>query len=240
MKTKFMNHVSFVLMALFVFKAQAQDAVVRIPLKTLSKPALDLVDRSGQALSLGQLKSRFEQGVDLSTINPAENKFWQNTDLRLNTATDPMLHAQMPPPMLLGVANMLNGATAPAPSDASVVFDSFVGVVRELGLYAINVKSATRPDQVYRLKSGLQVHASLLKAALLRKMGIFQESPKYYQSIKIRFKDVAEMDNFIRQAFCVAGPDEVAISCLSVDPESRGFISDRNEQQKSLVQHGSY
>lgn len=240
MKTKFMNHVSFVFLALFAFKAQAQDAVVRIPLKTLSKPALDLVDRDGQALSLGQLKARFEQGVDLSTINPAENKFWQNTDLRSNTATDPMLHAQMPPPVLLGVSNVVGTPGAAAPSDASVVFDGFVGVVRELGMYAINVKSAARPSEVYRLKSGLQVHASLLKAALLRKMGIFQESPKYYQSIKISFKDVAEMDNFIRQAFCVAGPDDVAISCLSVNPDDRGFISDRNEAQKTLVLHGSY
>lgn len=240
MKTAFLNHMCFVFLALFAVQGYGQDSAVRIPLKTLTKPALDLVDQNGQALSLGQLKARFDQNVDLSTINPAENKFWQNTDLKTNTATDPMLHAQMPPPVLLGVSNMIGKPGSTYQSDAGVVFDGFVGVVRELGLYAINVKSAARPSEVYRLKSGLQVHASLLKAALLRKMGVFQESPKYYQSIKVQFKDVAEMDSFIRQAFCVAGPDEIAISCLSVDPESRGFISDRNEQQKTLILHGSY
>lgn len=222
MKTSILNRLllaGFLLTSSFAF---AQESIVRIPLKTLTKPAFDLVGDDGQRLSVGQLKSRFDRNMDLSTINPAENKFWQNTDGARNTAIDNMLHMQMPTP------------------EVGLVFDGFVGVVRELGMYAINVRAANDVNQVYRLKSGLQVHSSLLKAALLRKIGIFQESPKYYQSVKVKFNSLTEMNDFIKQAFCVGGPDEVAISCLSIDPDERGFISRKDEANLTLVLHGSY
>lgn len=202
--------------------AVAQDNSVRIPLKTLTKPAYDLVGADGRKLSVADIKSQFDKNADLSKLNPSENKFWQNTNLSNNSAIDQNLHNQMP-----------------AKSEG-LLFDSFVGVVRELGMYAINVRGASNPDQVYRLKSGLQVHSSLLKAALLRKIGIFQESPKYLQSVKLTFKSLAELNSFIVQAFCVSGPDETAISCLSIDPESRGFLSEKNETDFSVVIHGSY
>ena len=204
------------------FHVYAQESIVRIPLKTLTKPAFDLVDSNGNRLSIGQIKSQFDNGFDLSTLNPVENKFWQNNEGTPLPALDHLLHAQMPTP------------------EQGLIFDGFVGVVRELGMYAINVKHPNNPTQIYRLKSGLQLHSSLLKAALLRKIGIFQESPRYYSSVKVKFNSVAEMNEFIKQAFCVGGPDEVAISCLSVDPDDRGFISQKDEANLSLVLHGSY
>jgi hypothetical protein len=222
MKTSILNKLllaGFLLTATF---AQAQESIVRIPLKTLTKPAFDLVGSDGQRLSVGQIKARFDRNIDLSTINPAENKFWQSPDGARNAAIDNMLHMQMPTP------------------EVGLVFDGFVGAVRELGMYAINVRAANNINQVYRLKSGLQVHSSLLKAALLRKIGIFQESPKYYQSVKVKFNSLTEMNDFIKQAFCVGGPDEVAISCLSIDPDDRGFISRKDETNLTLVLHGSY
>jgi hypothetical protein len=222
MKTSILNKLlfaGFILASSFAF---AQESIVRIPLKTLTKPAFDLVGVDGQRLSVGQLKSRFDRNIDLSTINPVENKFWQNNEGVRNTAVDNMLHMQMPTP------------------EVGLVYDGFVGVVRELGMYAINVRAANDTNQVYRLKSGLQVHSSLLKAALLRKIGIFQESPKYYQSVKVKFNSLTEMNEFIKQAFCVGGPDEVAISCLSIDPDERGFISRKDEAGLTLVLNGSY
>lgn len=204
------------------FSAQAQENVVRIPLNTFIKPAYDLIDANGKKLSVSDIKSHFDKNADLSKINPAENKFWQNTQLAQNSAIDQNLHNLMPS------------------SGDEIYFDSFVGVVRELGMYAINVRGSKNPNEVYRLKSGLQVHSSLLKAALLRKIGIYQESPKYISSVKLKFKSLAEMNNFITQSFCVAGPDDVAISCLSVDPESRGFLSQKNEQDFTVMVHGAY
>lgn len=222
MKKSNLNQLVFGLFVLFAGLAQAQENVVRIPLKTLTKPAYDLVGLDGKKLSVSDLKSQFDKKQDLSKLNPIENKFWQNTDLASNQVIDQNLHNQMPTP------------------SEGLVFDSFVGVVRELGMYAINVRPANNPNIVYRLKSGLQVHSSLLKAALLRKIGIHQESPKYYQSVKLKFKSLAEMNSFIVQAFCVSGPDETAVSCLSVDPESRGFLSQKDETNFTVMVHGSY
>jgi hypothetical protein len=220
-KAKF-NRMFCVLFFAFGFHLDAQESIVRIPLKTLNKPAFDLVDSNGQVLSIGQIKSHFDKGLDLSTLNPLENKFWQNNETNPLPAVDYFLHAQMPSP------------------EEGLVFDGFVGVVRELGMYAINVKHPLNPSQIYRLKSGLQVHSSLLKAAFLRKIGIYQESPKYYSNIKVKFNSLSEMNEFIKQAFCVGGPDEVAISCLSVDPDERGFISQKDESNLTLVLHGSF
>ena len=222
MKNYYFRYLLFTLVLGFVSLASAQDNTVRIPLKTLTKPAFDLVGADGKILSVGDIKSQFDKNVDLSTINPLENNFWQNTDLASNTAIDQNLHNEMPS------------------QEEGLIYDSFVGVVRELGMYAINVRGVKNSTVVYRLKSGLQVHASLLKAALLRKIGIYQESPKYLKSIKLKFSSLEEMNTFIKQAFCVAGPDEVAISCLSLEPESRGFLSDKNESEFTLVVHGSY
>ncbi len=209
----------FVMWASF---ANAQDNTVRIPLKTLTKPAYDLLGADGKVLSVADLKSQFDKKADLSKLNPSENKFWQNTNLANNSAIDQNLHELMPS------------------QEEGLLYDGFVGVVRELGMYAINVRGVNNPAQIYRLKSGLQVHASLLKAALLRKIGIYQESPKYLQSVKLKFKSLADLNGFIVQAFCVSGPDETAISCLSIDPESRGFLSEKNENDFTVVVHGSY
>jgi len=202
--------------------ANAQEATVRIPLKILAKPAYDLVDTDGKALSMAELKEQFDKKMDLSKINPLENKYWQNTDLTLNTAIDKSLHQEMPS------------------QNEVLIFDSFVGAVRELGMYAINVRGANNPSVVYGLKSGLHVHASLLKAALLRKIGIYQESPKYLQSIKLKFKDLIQMNDFIKRAFCVDEEDKEGNGCLHGDLEKYGFLSQKNETDFSLMVHGSY
>ncbi|MEQ1723695.1 MAG: hypothetical protein ABL930_11005 [Pseudobdellovibrio sp.] len=221
MKNNNLNQLVFGLFVLMASLAHAQENVVRIPLKTLTKPAYDLVGLDGKKLSIADLKSQFDNKADLSKLNPSENKFWQNSDLASNQVIDQNLHNMMPSP------------------EQGLVYDTFVGVVRELGMYAINVRPANNPNVIYRLKSGLQVHSSLLKAALLRKIGIYQESPKYYNKVKLQFKSLEEMNSFIVQAFCVSGPDETAVSCLSVDPESRGFLSQKDENNFSIMVHGS-
>src|SRR5688500_7451908 len=97
----------------------AQESVVRIPLNTLIKPAFDLVGPDGQRLSVGQLKTHFDRTLDLSTFNPIENKFWQNPQTANYPAVDNLLIGQMPSP------------------EVGLIYNGFVGVVRELGMYAI-------------------------------------------------------------------------------------------------------
>lgn len=228
MKTKFLKLVTVLLCLTAAGTASAQQSIVRIPLIPFGKPALDLAGPNGDNISIGELKTKFDHGIDLSTIDPVENKFWQNraddNEVRKEkySALDQMLHMQMPNP------------------ETGLIYDGFVGVVRELRMYAINVRSANNPNDVYRLKSGAHVHSSLVKAALLRKMGIFQESPKYYNSVNVQFKSLEDMKDFIKKAFCVSGPGKASINCLDMDPQARGFITAVDEQKFRLKLHGSY
>lgn len=199
--------------------AQESENVVRIPLKTFIKPAFDLVDKNGKALSVADLKAMYDQKIDLSTINPLENKFWQNKKYE---AVDQKLLSEMPD------------------GNDGVIFDDYIGANRELGIYSLFVKPAKNQQQRYALTIGLQIHASLLKSALLRKLGIYQESPRHYQSMKMKFSSAEKMKEFVTHAFCEGGPSEEAIDCLSVDPIDRGFVSDINEKDATLVLHGLY
>ena len=197
----------------------AGEVVVRIPLKTFIKPAFDLVDSLGRPLNTTDLSRMFQKGEDLSKLNPTENKYWQNKKF---SATDVALYAEMP-------------------SDQDTVeFDDFYGANRELGIFSVFVKPSSHPDQRYGLTFGLQVHSSLTKAALLRKLGLYQESPKYLHTIKIKFTSEEQMNDFVKKTFCEKGPSDEDIDCLSVATFKRGFITDLNASQKTLVMHGAY
>lgn len=223
MKNNKLHYLAFTFFLLFTAYTQAQDNTVRIPLKTFGKPAGDLKGNAGDILSTAQIKEQFDSHIDLSTINPANNKFWQDTDLRSNTVSDPLLHQKMP-------------------SDKDVlIYNSFAGVVRQIGMYAIYVHGDKDPQkQIYRLKSGFQVHASLLKAALLRKIGIFQEAPKYMNSVRLKFSSLEELNGFILQAFCSDDPDQISAGCLPIDPQMNGYLSEKNEFDLTILVHGSY
>lgn len=232
---KTMNLYSLISLIFFSlgYKAQANDGMIRIPLNTCSKPAGDLMDEKKTLLYYGDLigrygkykGGRYQSTVDgefcqgLDKYSPVENKFWQNQKY---SAIDPALHAQMPS------------------QDETVEFDDYLGAVRELGIFSIYIKPLNKPNVRYGLTMGLQVHASLLKSALLRKAGFFQESPKYLKRVRIKFANNAQMSEFVDKAFCEQGPSEKALDCLSLDPTKRGFISEKNEQNSSLVLHGVY
>lgn len=232
---KKMNLYSLISLILFSFgfSAQADDGVIRIPLNTCSKPAGDLMNEKKQVLSYGEVIGRygkykdgkyiptdvgeFCQGVD--KLSPVENKYWQNKKF---DAVDQQLHAQMPS------------------QDETVFFDDYLGAVRELGIFSVYVRPEKNQNIRYGLTLGLQVHASLLKSALLRKAGFYQESPKYLDHVRVQFGSLASMNEFIDKAFCENGPNEIAVDCLSLDPDKRGFISEKNESNFSLVLHGVY
>ena len=191
-----------------------------ISLKTERNLPTDLVDESGRKLSFQDLDALFRQTGDLSKLNPIENKFWQN---KKYDAIDTALHEQMP--------------TA---EDGVVAKAEALGSVPALGLVTIKVMTAKSPQKNYSLTFGLDTHSSLLKAALLRKIGYYQMSPRYYQSIQVKFSDVKSMKNFINEAFCPDNTDDINPSCLFVDPIKRGFITDINESAATLKIHGAY
>ena len=207
---------------LFVLTAEAQQGTIRIPLKTFTKQASDLIGPQGQPLSFSDLSALDNQGMDLSTYNPLDNKYWQNKKYK---ALDNDLHQKMP-------------AEA-----GSLVIDSYLGSNRELGFYSVIVRPANRPDERYILTLGLQVHSSLLKSGLLRKLGYFQESPKYYSKIKLAFDSKQKKEEFVTTAFCENGPNEIAIDCLSISPfksssNKREFLSVIDD--KNIFVHSVY
>lgn len=198
----------------------AASGVVRIPLKTFTKPASDLKLEQKQ-LSFADLAKMYSAGYDLSKINPIENKYWQN---KKYSAVDQKLQSTMPQ------------------GDTGVYIDSYMGANRELGFYSVVIK--TKNNERYILTLGQQVHSSLFKSALLRKLGYYQESPKFYfPKIKILFPTKEEQKKFINTAFCENGPSEEATDCLSISP----FRSSTNNKEylsysgdKNLYVHGAY
>lgn len=202
--------------------AAAHEGIVRIPLKTFTKPALNLVGPGGQKLSIADLARMNNTGADLSKLQPIEDKYWQN---KKYTAIDTKIHAEMPN------------------AETGVTIDSYLGANRELGFYTVIVKPSNGKSERYGLTLGLQTHASLLKSALLRKLGYFQQSPKHYDKIKLNFANKEEKDLFVKRAFCEQGPDAVSIDCLSIAPfktdtDKREFLSEAGGN--SLYVHGAY
>lgn len=202
--------------------AFAHEGIVRIPLKTFTKPALNLLGSDGQKLSIADLARMNNTGVDLSKLQPVEDKYWQN---KKYSAIDTKVHAEMPN------------------AETGVSIDSYLGANRELGFYTVIVKPSNGKSERYGLTLGLQVHASLLKSALLRKLGYFQQSPKHYDKLKLNFATKEEKDLFVRRAFCEEGPDAVSIDCLSISPfktetDKREFLSEAGAT--SLYVHGAY
>lgn len=219
-----MNFKIQTVLALFLMTtvAAAHEGIVRIPLKTFTKPASNLVAPGGKKLSFADLARMNEGGQDLSKLQPIEDKYWQN---KKYSAVDTQVHAEMPQ------------------SETGVILDSYLGANRELGFYSIIVKPANGKSERYGLTLGLQVHASLLKSALLRKLGYFQQSPKHYDKIKLAFASKEDKELFVKRAFCEQGPDAVSIDCLSISPfkteeDKREFLSDAGE--KALYVHGAY
>lgn len=200
--------------------AFAADPIVSIPLNTFINPTFDLMDQSGNKLSSSDLDLKFRQGVDLSKFNPIENKYWQNKKF---PAKDAKLSAEMP------------DAT-----NAVVTYNQSLGAYREAQLYSIYVAPTSDSNIHYGLTFGLQIHASLIKAALLRKLGIYQEAPKHYLKIKVKFASAEEMNTFVTTAFNVDGSKEDNPDYLSLEPFQRGILSDVNKEEKSLIIHDAY
>lgn len=200
----------------------AHEGIVRIPLKTFMKPAGNLVSQDGKKLSYADVAKLNDSHIDLSKLQPVEDKYWQN---KKYSAIDTQVHAEMPQ------------------AETGVTIDSYLGANRELGFYTIIVKPSSGKSERYGLTLGLQVHASLLKSALLRKLGYFQHSPKHYDKIKLNFANKEEKELFVKRAFCEQGPDAVSIDCLSIAPfktdtDKREFLSEAGAT--SLYVHGAY
>jgi hypothetical protein len=190
----------FISACLFLF-AFANAASVSLPLKTVKKPASDLVSNSGTALDVGEAAAMAQKGQDLSLLNPLENKMWQNRSY-------------------------------PGTEDAPGAFPQGANGVKFLSeeaalpfTYMSRVQSLENPQLFYRLSLSRYSHTAMMRAALLRKLGYFIPSPKYYRNLRMYFASEEEKTNYLKNA------QESMIS----DFESRGWIAENDTKNHSVV-----
>lgn len=174
---------------------------VSLPLKSVKKPSADLLNRSGSPLDVGQAAALANQGTDLSTFNPIENKMWQN---RIYDAVENVPGAY--PVAARGVQFLSEEAALPF-------------------TYMSRVQSIESPGLFYRLSLSRYSHTTLMRAALLRKLGYYVPSPKYYRNLRVQFANEEEKEAFLKNA------QESMIS----DFESRGWVTENNKTNHSVV-----
>jgi hypothetical protein len=149
---------------------------VSLAKNVVKEPAVDLLGPNGQPIGPGEAATLASQGQDLSLFNPEGNRLWQNAEYPALDAGDPDFPA--------------NG-----------------GMVRYVGQEATNihtymarVRSLKNPQKYFRLTLSRYAHNTMMRAALLRKLGFFVPSPRFYKNITIQFKSAAELESFITKA----------------------------------------
>lgn len=193
---------AFVWGVFFVGTSQSFSQSLSIPLNTVKKPAADLLDQSGRKIEVGEAAALAEQGFDLSLLNPEENKFWQN---RPYPAVD-VSRQQYPTPQV-GVQFLSDEA-------------------KLLGTYMARVQSRQNPQVFFRLSLSRFSQSTLMRAALLRKLGYYVPSPQVYKNLRLFFKDEKEKEKFLESA---------QLPPVLNDFESRKWIIENNTQNHSVV-----
>lgn len=155
----------------------ALSASLTVPLKTLKKPASDLIDESGQAIDAGAAATLASQGVDLSFFNPQESRMWQNERYPSEDAS----HREFP-----------DGAIG-------VTYDS-VESTDPHGILTARAKANSESGTFLRLTISRFSHSVLMRAALLRKLGYFVPSPKFYSRLKVQFQSTEQLEDFLTLA----------------------------------------
>ncbi len=160
----------------------AQAASTAVPTKAIGLanngiPASDLI-YNGQPLDPDQAADLRSNGTDLSLLQPTPNDVWSNTKL---SATD--ISAWQYPK---------DGQT--------IEWKSLVPLNPE-GWFRGQVVAVGADGQLrqYRLVMGLNVHQSLMRSALLRKIGYPMQSPRWYRQLRIKFSDSTSRQRFIAE-----------------------------------------
>lgn len=174
---------------------------VSLPLNSIKKPSNDLITRGGVLLDANQAAVLAGRGEDLSLLNPVENKMWQNKTYAASDSAS------------LSFPNGMTGVDFLS-EEAALPFT-----------YMSRVRSRENPNEYYRFSLSRYSHTMLMRSALLRKLGYYVPSPKYYPRLKVVFQNEDEKNEFLKNA------QESMIS----DFESRGWILDDNKNEHSVT-----
>lgn len=167
---------------------------------TIKKPASDLV-LNGKVIDATEAANLATRGSDISLLNPEPNKMWQD---RMYSTSDAGTRDY--PAADVGVRLLTH--------EAGVKFTSL-----------FSVQSNAQGGQTFRLGLSRYAQPMMMRAALLRKLGYFVPSPKYYANITVTFATEDEKFEFIAQA-------ELDTSS---DFESRKWIKNHPTNKLALI-----
>jgi hypothetical protein len=147
---------------------------VNIPIKTVKKPAADL-SYQGRRIDPSEATELASKQVDISRLNPTENKFWQDKKYEISDAS-------------------INDFPA---SQTGVIYQATESVINELLTVTLRVQDAKNKDRFYRLAVSRYSPSFMMRAAMLRKLGFYVPVLKQVSDMKIRFNSEAEKDLFL-------------------------------------------
>jgi hypothetical protein len=167
----------FIVLFSFVSSWAQYSKSVAIPLKTIKKPAADLLGSDGQVMDVGAASGLAEKGFDLSTLNPQDDRLWQDKKYPgVDAVTD----------------------TFPSP-EPGVVYQSTEATRFEVFTHQSRVIDKTNSNGFFRLTLSRLSHNTLMRAVLLRKLGYYLPNPRYYKKLRVYFSDEAQKTTYIEE-----------------------------------------
>ena len=154
----------------------ASSQSVSIPINSIKKPSSDLLyqNRILDPAEASQLVK--DKQVDLSLLNPKENKFWQNQNYAVSDSFIKSFPA----------------------SEVGANFQDVEAVINELLTVTVRVQSRANSQNFYRLSLSRYSHSFMMRAALLRKLGFYIPALRQYQNFKLFFKNEEVKDTFLK------------------------------------------
>lgn len=171
-----------VLIVVCVYSVLSQASTLNLPIPDTTNPAprapaIDLIFQ-GNPIDRDQAIDLIYQNIDISTLDPIDSDDWKSQGMKASTL-DPE-GRNLPWPPAGGTLNY----EAPLTSTGDRIYQA---------------RLTNSEGQVFRLLMSTDVHAALLTAELLKKLGYVIPMPHYYERLKIRFSTVAARDSFINE-----------------------------------------
>lgn len=182
--------------------SQAQAGSVVIPLSGIDAPASDLTYQ-GRPIDRDHVVDLVQKGVDVSQLEPAPSDVWSLQSLPIESAQE-----------MTKIAYPREGET--------VRFDSYMSNPQYI--FRSRVSTGLGPIyQTYQLLMGIDMHASLMRAALLRKLGYKLPTPKWYPKLQIRFDSLKARESFLN---AIGSATELSTSRWVIDkPEKEPLLT---------------
>lgn len=172
------------LQAVLFHSGNAWAAPLLIPIRDDVRQALDLLDKSGLPLDMDQAIEAAKT-QDLSLLNPDPSDSWQNQKWKKEELE-----------------------TEPFP--ASEVEVESIPVAQPRGIAMMRVQAREPKTGIlipYQFILTANLHSSLARGELLRKLGYPIPAPKHYKKLKVTFPDEASLKKFLGTVTLKTGSD---------------------------------